>query len=1378
MTQFLAMLGLGLLSSAHCVAMCGSLVLTYAIKGEQTGAIHRRLAPHLAYQVAKVVSYLAVGFLLGALGAAFDLHGVRGWVTVLAGGFMILLGLQMSGLVPQLGRLSVGLPKFARDALASRRALGSGSGTAEKGRIPLGTPIFFGLLTGLMPCGPLQAAQLAAVASGSAAAGALSMLGFALGTAPLMLGFGTFSGYLGHQFRRRLLVFAAVVVLVLGVVMVNRGALILGSPVTLRSVQTAVLGGPSVESPIIFATAPDGVAEVSLVIEDVEFMPANVRVPADRPVRLVVDRREADPCSDQLAVPQLGVLADLAPNAVTKVDLPAAAPGSYGLTCGMGMMSGTIEAGVVGGGGGGGPNLYLLAALGVFLVGIGWLGGRRYDGSSAVRRNRRLGAAEPPAAAGADAIVREVPGADPADEAAGVELPDTQKSTFFVIGMTCAICSMILEDAVKDLPGVRTAHVNLASERLTVVYNPQTVGAERIEGAARSAGYRASLMEDATPAEAEARQRAAQAAYARRQWIKFAFALTLTTPLLLIQMVPPLMTGVPTVVGGWFGLYGDLAMPVGKYLGFALATPVQVVLGARFYRGAWRALRHRTANMDTLVAVGTTAAYAYSVAATFVPSLTGQPVFYETSALLLTFVLLGKLLEARAKGRTSDALRRLARLAPTHATVERDGTLVEIAVDELVVGDVVVLHPGEKVPVDGVVIDGRSSVDESLLTGESMPVEKSAGHAMVGGSLNGLGSLRIRATRVGKDSALAQIVRLVEEAQGSKAPVQRFADRISSYFVPAVLGIAFVTFLVWLVVVPMLVDPHFYMRAALVGDQVVTLSLPAYVLALLAAVAVLVIACPCALGLATPTAIMVGTGKGAENGILYRHGEALETTHKVDTIVFDKTGTLTHGRPVVTDVLALGQDDFMRLAAALESGSEHPLAEAVLSYAEQRALEWPAVERFVAVPGRGVTGVVGDQHVALGNRALMTTEGIGLEASASLAEALEEQGKTAMLVAVDGAIVGVIGVADTVKEHSREAVTLLKQAGIDVYLITGDNRRAAAAIADQVGIAPDRVLAEVLPQDKAAQVAALQQAGRVVAMVGDGINDTPALAQADVGIAMGSGTDVARETGGVVLMKDDPRDVVAAVELSRATMRTIRTNFVWALGYNTLGIPVAALGLLRPELAGAAMALSSLSVVGNSLLLRRSKLRRPIARAGREQSYVGRLRRTGLLPAGVALVLACVVGTSLLVNSRAVRGTSGVVPDVIGEDRLVAAQLLLQAGLDVGGWHPEPVMVESLGMVTRQVPLAGERLEPGSAVELWTWMGAVATFTMPDLMGTDRAEAEKWAKQAGVRVEFKHLDAADGPPLPPDVSGAVVAQWPNIGMVQSTDALVTLFLSD
>ncbi|HSQ22665.1 MAG TPA: copper-translocating P-type ATPase, partial [Coriobacteriia bacterium] len=625
-----------------------------------------------------------------------------------------------------------------------------------------------------------------------------------------------------------------------------------------------------------------------------------------------------------------------------------------------------------------------------------------------------------------------------------------------------------------------------------------------------------------------------------------------------------------------------------KYIAFVLATPVQFIAGWQFYRGFWHALKRRTGSMDTLVALGTSAAYFYSVAATFVPALAGEPVFYETSAVLIAFVILGKLLEARAKGRTSDAIKALMGLAATTARVVRGGEEIDVPVEQVVVGDLVIVRPGEKVPVDGVVTEGGSAVDESMLTGESIPVEKHPGDAVIGATLNKLGSFRFRATKVGADTALARIVRLVEDAQGSKAPVQRFADRISAVFVPAVVGIAVVTFLVWLLVVPRFVDAEFYA------------AVTPFVRALLAGTSVLVIACPCALGLATPTAIMVGTGKGAENGILIKSGEALETAHKISAIVFDKTGTLTHGAPVVTDVQPAEGWDAARLvalAAALERGSEHPLAEAVLAYAKDAGVEVPSADGFAAVPGHGVEGTVGGVRVAFGNRRLMSRDGIDIASAEERIAALEAEGKTVMLVGTDGSsLAGIIAVADTLKADSAEAVARLTGMGIEVYMITGDNRRTAEAIAEGAGIPADRVLAEVLPEDKAAEVTALQERGHVVAMVGDGINDTPALAAADVGIAMGAGTDVAVETGGIVLIRNDLRDVVTAIELSKRTMGKIRQNFFWALGYNTLGIPVAALGLLKPELAGAAMALSSVSVVTSSLMLRR--FRPSMARAG------------------------------------------------------------------------------------------------------------------------------------------------------------------------------------
>ncbi|HEX9093034.1 MAG TPA: copper-translocating P-type ATPase, partial [Coriobacteriia bacterium] len=678
-------------------------------------------------------------------------------------------------------------------------------------------------------------------------------------------------------------------------------------------------------------------------------------------------------------------------------------------------------------------------------------------------------------------------------------------------------------------------------------------------------------------------QREAQERHTKHEQFLFIFSISLAIPAFLVSMVPGFMTEIPAAVATWLANTVGGAwdpMMVGKYLAFALSTPVQFYAGAQFYKGFWHAIKRRSGNMDTLIAIGTSAAYFYSVAATFIPSLQAEPVFYETAALLIAFVILGKLLESRAKGKTSDAIKKLMGLAARTARVVRGGVEFDIPVEQVVAGDVVVVRPGDKVPVDGIIIEGRSSVDESMLTGESIPVEKNAGDTVIGATMNKLGSFKFRATKVGKDTALAQIVKLVEDAQASKAPVQRFADRISAVFVPAVVAVAFVTFFVWLFAVPNFVDASFYAYAT------------PFVKALLAGTAVIVIACPCALGLATPTAIMVGTGKGAENGILIKSGDALETAYKIKAIVFDKTGTLTHGKPVVTEFEPFGSFDRLesfRLAAALERSSEHPLAEAIVDYALDNDMVMADVEGFTAVPGHGVEGVVSGRRVALGNRKLMAREGVDVTAYEARIERLESEGKTVMLTAIDGAAAGLIAVADTLKDNSKEAVARLTKMGVAVYMITGDNRRTAEAIAAQAGIEPANVLAEVLPEHKADEVGKLQARGLIVAMVGDGINDTPALAKADVGIAMGAGTDVAMETGGIVLIKNDLRDVVTAIELSKRTMRKIYQNFFWALGYNTLGIPVAALGLLRPELAGAAMALSSVSVVSSSLLLRRFK---------------------------------------------------------------------------------------------------------------------------------------------------------------------------------------------
>jgi P-type Cu+ transporter len=774
-----------------------------------------------------------------------------------------------------------------------------------------------------------------------------------------------------------------------------------------------------------------------------------------------------------------------------------------------------------------------------------------------------------------------------------------------ITGMTCASCSAVIEKTLGRLAGVSSATVNLAMETATVEFDPTTVGPDEIISAVRGAGYGATLKVESVAGEPSAVDEAheAQEAYRRHQLNLLVFSAAFSIPLFLIAMVPMMFPAVLRVLYLYLGpIANALGMEQMKWMSllnwamFALATPVQFYAGAQYYRGFWHAIKRRSGNMDSLIAIGTSAAYFYSVAATFVPALDGQPVFFETSALLITFVLLGKYLEARAKGHTSDAIRTLMGLAAKTARVVRGGDEVDLPVEQVVVGDVVVVRPGDKVPVDGAVVEGSSSVDESMLTGEPIPVEKGVGDTVIGATINKLGSFRFRATKVGADTALAQIVKLVEDAQASKAPVQRFADRISSVFVPAVVGTALLTFLFWLLAGAAIFgakpDPA---AAAIVFEPLLTLASANgwFVAALLAGTAVVVIACPCALGLATPTAIMVGTGKGAENGILIKSGGALETAYRLDAVVFDKTGTLTHGRPEVTDIEPAEGEDPVRLlalAASLERGSEHPLAEAIVGRAQRDGVEPEPVEGFAAIPGHGVEGVVGGSRVALGNRRLMDREGIDVSAFEERICALEDEGKTVMIVGVDGSkALGLVAVADTLKDDSRAAVDALRRMGTDVYMITGDNRRTAAAVAAQAGIEPANVLAEVLPETKAEAVGKIPDSGKVVARVGDGINDTPALAKADIGIAMGAGTDVAIETGDIVLIRNDLRDVVTAIELSRATMRKIRGNFVWALGYNTLGIPIAALGLLSPFpwMAGAAMAMSSVSVVSNSLLLRR-----------------------------------------------------------------------------------------------------------------------------------------------------------------------------------------------
>lgn len=720
--------------------------------------------------------------------------------------------------------------------------------------------------------------------------------------------------------------------------------------------------------------------------------------------------------------------------------------------------------------------------------------------------------------------------------------------TLSITGMHCAGCVRRVETSLKSVEGVHDAVVNLATERATVTYDRRRVSPEDLISTVTRLGYGASEVAEAK--EARDREKVAREQEIRRQSIRFALAALLSLPLILGMFVHLLD------LDRWHFL-------MNPYLQFALATPVQLVAGWQFYRGSYHALRSRSANMDVLIALGTTAAYVYSTVVTFFGE---GDVYFETSALVITLILLGKLLEAIAKGRTSEAIRKLIGLQARTARVVRNGAEVDIPIEEVRVGDIVVVRPGERVPVDGVIVEGASSIDESMLTGESVPVDKSVGDEVVGATINKHGSFRFRATKVGKDTVLSQIIELVEQAQGSKAPVQRLADVVSGYFVPAVVALAILTF------------AGSYGFGLGLSDSLVRFT------------AVLVIACPCALGLATPTAIMVGTGKGAESGILIRSGEHLEKAHRIDTVVLDKTGTITRGEPEVTDVVSiretsLSEHSILRFAAAAERDSEHPLATAIVRRASSEGIDVPAASEFAAIPGQGVRALVESKQVLVGNSRLMTESGMDVNAVSDLLNKLEDEGKTAMIVSIDRQVAGVIAVADTVKPHSKAAIEALKRMGVSVFMLTGDNKRTANAIASQVGI--DGILAEVLPEHKAEEIKRLRGSGRFVAMVGDGINDAPALAVADVGIAIGTGTDVAMEAADVTLISGDLRGIVAAIRLSRQTMRIVKQNLFWAFAYNTIGIPVAALGYLSPILAGAAMALSSVSVVSNSLRLKR-----------------------------------------------------------------------------------------------------------------------------------------------------------------------------------------------
>ncbi len=724
-----------------------------------------------------------------------------------------------------------------------------------------------------------------------------------------------------------------------------------------------------------------------------------------------------------------------------------------------------------------------------------------------------------------------------------------EKVDFKISGMSCAACAARIEKGLKGLPGVYNAVVNLAAEKASIEYNPAEIAIGQIQEKVRKLGFEAHNIADTGDIDREKKARENEIG---RQRFRLILSATLSFPLLWAMVLH---------FFGIMGPVGDILM--NPYLQFVLATPVQFVAGWQFYHGAYTALRNGSANMDVLVALGTSAAYFFSIANV----LSGvHDLYFETSAILITLILLGKLLEATAKGRTSEAIKALMGLQAKTARVIRAGEEADVPIEAVLVDDIIIVRPGEKIPVDGVIIEGTSTVDESMLTGESIPVDKKAGDEVVGATINKLGTFKFKATKVGKDTALAQIVRIVEEAQGSKAPIQRFADVVSGYFVPTIVIIAVLTFLAWFFVV----DPGNFSRA------------------LVNFTAVLVIACPCALGLATPTSIMVGTGKGAENGILIKGAEHLENAHRLTTIVLDKTGTVTKGEPGVTDVVPLtgiAGSDLVKLAVRAEKNSEHPLAQAIVRYGQEQGAAVIDPDTFAAIPGYGVEVTIDGQKILVGTRKLMRENAVAIEAVLPAIERMENQGKTVMLMAINNQMAGLFAVADTVKENSAAAIAELKNLNIDVWMITGDNERTARAIAEQVGIT--NIMAEVLPEHKAEKVEALKREGKVVAMVGDGINDAPALVAADVGFAIGTGTDVAIEAADITLMRGDLRGIVAAIKLSRATMRNIKQNLFWALIYNSLGIPFAAVGFLSPVIAGGAMAFSSVSVVMNALRLKR-----------------------------------------------------------------------------------------------------------------------------------------------------------------------------------------------
>ncbi|MGD6834355.1 heavy metal translocating P-type ATPase [Sutcliffiella halmapala] len=732
-----------------------------------------------------------------------------------------------------------------------------------------------------------------------------------------------------------------------------------------------------------------------------------------------------------------------------------------------------------------------------------------------------------------------------------------EKAEFLITGMTCAACSSRIEKVLNKLDGINAATVNLALETGTVEYNPSRLTPSDIIARIEKAGYGATVKVEKNEGAEDFRQKELE-----KQQGKFVFSLILTIPLLWAMVSHFSFTS--------FIYLPDMLM--NPWVQMALATPVQFFIGWQFYRGAYKALKNKSANMDVLVALGTSAAYFYSLYLSIVSIGSGAHMveqYFEASAVIITLIILGKLFEVRAKGRSSEAIKKLMGLQAKIALVVRDGKEMEVPLEEVMVGDIISVKPGEKIPVDGEILEGQSAVDESMLTGESIPVDKQIGDMVYGSTMNKNGFLKMKATKIGRETALAQIIRIVEQAQGSKAPIQRLADKISGIFVPIVVGIAILTFLVWYFIV----DPGNFAGA------------------LVNLIAVLVIACPCALGLATPTSIMAGSGRSAELGILFKGGEHLEQTHRITTVVLDKTGTVTNGKPVLTDVLLVNQgeeEEILRLVGTAEKQSEHPLAQAMVDGIKEKGIELGDSTAFEAIPGYGIEAIIKERKVVVGTRKLMKKHDIDLTDAETTIQELESDGKTAMMIAVDGDYKGIIAVADTIKETSASAIKRVKDMGLEVVMMTGDNQRTAQAIADLAGV--DRVIAEVLPEQKAEEIKKLQAEGKKVAMVGDGINDAPALVTADIGMAIGTGTDVAMEAADITLMRGDLNSIADAIMMSKKTIKNIKQNLFWAFAYNTIGIPIAALGFLAPWVAGAAMAFSSVSVVLNALRLQKVKL--------------------------------------------------------------------------------------------------------------------------------------------------------------------------------------------